>query len=203
MTKTRDQRRVDFAFALLILAGTVALTLMALWIQSLSHDLRIANDSRDALARQVEQLGGKPVAGPPGSRGEPGKSVVGPRGPSGPPGPSGSPGRPGKDGKDGSDGTDGTSATGDPGAPGASGAPGVPGPAGPQGDPGPAGPPGPAGADGKDGKDGQTCPDGYSMQTPSYDQYALVCRQDSAPDPVTPSPTTQAAALDPARRTYA
>jgi hypothetical protein len=49
-----------------------------------------------------------------------------------------------------------------------------------------AGPQGEQGPPGTDGKDGQSCPDGYSWQTPSYDPYAKVCRQDGAPDPEPP-----------------
>lgn len=105
-------------------------------------------------------------------------------------------------------------------SPGASGAPGrdgadstVPGPSGPPGPPGadstvpgPSGPPGRDGRDGVDGKDGQTCPDGYSLQAPSYDPDALVCRKDGAPDP-DPGPGNGnggllSAALDPSRRQY-
>lgn len=206
-----EQRRVDVAFALLILGGIAMLAMMGMWVQSLSHDLRTSNAARDALARQVQQLGAKPVAGPPGSRGEPGKSVIGPRGPrgpSGPPGVAGVAGKPGRDGKDGSDGDDGESVVGDPGepgVPGVSGDPGVAGPPGPQGEPGPAGPqgePGPAGADGRDGQDGQTCPDGYSLQAPSYDEDALVCRRDGAAPGPSPAPANQAAGLDPFRRLY-
>ena len=90
---------------------------------------------------------------------------------------------------------------------GATGAAGSPGPQGVQGEPGPAGPqgePGPAGQDGQDGRDGQTCPDGYSLQAPSWDPDALVCRKDGAPDPGgSNSPSPQAAGLDPSRRQYA
>jgi hypothetical protein len=195
------RRRADLWFALGVVIALAALAWVVITMQQLSNDLRTANDARDLLAAQVQKLGGKPVAGPPGSRGEAGKTVVGPRGPkgdrgdpgpSGPPGPSGSPGK--------------TGATGSPGIVGASGSAGEPGaagatgPAGPQGEAGPAGPQGPAGAD---GKDGQTCPDGYSLQAPSYDPDALVCRKDDAPQPGgsdTPSP--QAGALDPSRRQY-
>lgn len=189
-------------FAVLVLAGFV---LVALWVQGLSQD-------RDALARQVQELGGTPVAGPPGLRGEPGEPGVGVTGPPGPqgepgvpgepgdPGPSGSPGNAGKDGVDGADG-----AAGEPGPVGASGPAGPAGPPGPQGEPGPAGPQGEPGADGVDGRDGQTCPDGYSLQAPSYDPDALVCRRDGAPDPEEPGNGNgpQAAALDPRRMLYA
>jgi hypothetical protein len=124
----------------------------------------------------------------------------------GPPGETGPPGRPGRNGEDGAD--------GDAGVPGQDGAPGrdgadstVPGPSGPPGAdstvPGPSGPPGRDGRDGVDGKDGQTCPDGYSLQAPSWDADALVCRRDGAPDPSENPSAPQTVALDPQRRLYA
>jgi hypothetical protein len=103
-----------------------------------------------------------PIPGPRGPQGEPGKDA---------PTITPSPGPPG--------------AQGEPGAT-ITGQPGPAGPAGPAGPEGPAGPAGPAGQDGKDGadgRDGQTCPDGYSLQAPSYDPDALVCRRDGAPNP--------------------
>jgi hypothetical protein len=199
---TQQHRRVDVAFAVIMMAGLGLLAVLAMWVQDLAEDLRVSNDARDALAQQVQQLGEKPVAGPPGSRGDPGETVVGPSGPPGPTGPPGPSGQPGKNGKNGTDGQNGVSVTGDPGTPGASGMPGVAGPPGPQGEPGPAGPAGPPGADGEDGQDGQTCPTGYSLQTPDWDPDALVCRRTSAPPPEDPSPTPQAAGLDPQRRLY-
>lgn len=193
---TQKNRRLDVLFGLLILGGILSFALLGFWLQSLSRDLRISNEARDALARQVQQLGEKPVAGPPGSRGDPGQSVVGPRGATGP---SGARGPSGATGKTGSKGDTGASATASPGATGPQG------PSGAQGAPGPAGPAGQDGQDGTDGQDGQTCPDGYSLQSPSYDEDALVCRRDGAPDP-TPSDTSstpQTVALDPNRRVYA
>jgi hypothetical protein len=187
-------------FAVLVLAGFV---LLALWVQGLAQD-------RDALARQVQQLGGTPVAGPPGLRGEPGEPGVGVTGPPGVPGrdgldgADGAVGSPGPSGSPGGDGSDG--ADGKPGAVGPSGAPGPAGPPGPQGEPGPAGPqgaPGADGADGVDGEDGQSCPDGYSLQAPSYDEAALVCRKDGAPEPEEPEGPQAEGALDPQRRVYA
>lgn len=198
--KVQHRRKTDMAFGLAMLAGIAMVAILAIWVQDLSAQLRDANAARDALAQQVRELGAKPVAGPPGSRGEPGRSVTGPEGPSGPPGPRGKPGKDGKDGRNGKNGASGATVTGSPGV---NGQPGPAGPPGPQGVPGPAGPEGPAGADGRDGKDGQTCPDGYSLQAPSYDPDALVCRKDSAPDPGdSSSPSPQAAALDPQRRIY-
>lgn len=207
--KAQNKRRIDIAFALVVVCGLAVLTFLALWVQSLSRDLRVANESRDALARQVTQLGEKPVAGPPGSRGEPGESITGPkgdRGPSGPPGPTGASGKPGEKGDKGDTGDEGVDGVTVTGSPGTNGAPGVAGPPGPQGEPGPAGPqgePGPQGPAGEAGPAGQSCPEGYSWQTPSYDPYAVVCRQDGAPDPEPGNGSPQAVGLDPFRRVYA
>lgn len=124
------------------------------------------------------------------------------------------PGPRGPQGEKGEPGEPAPTITPSPGASGAPGQPGadstVPGPQGPQGVPGadstvpgPSGPPGRDGRDGVDGKDGQTCPDGYSLQAPSWDPDALVCRKDDAPDP---EPTDDGGllsmALDPYRRQY-
>lgn len=132
--------------AALVLGAAIAWILLS--VQGLQHDLRTSNEARDALARQVQSLGEKPVAGPPGSRGEPGQTVVGAPGPSGPPGPAGPSGKP---------------------APTITPSPGPPGPSGPPGAdstvPGPTGSTGPAGQDatgapGQDGTDGQDGQDG-------------------------------------------
>ncbi|MET7924708.1 collagen-like protein [Streptomyces sp. NPDC005349] len=197
-------------FTLLLVAGFLAA--LTILVVRQSADLQAANKARDALAAQVQRLGGKPVAGPPGSRGDPGQTVRGPKGDKGDtgepgspgsPGPSGSPGKTGKNGDDGSKGTDGVGSTGPTGAAGSNGVPGPAGPAGPQGDPGPAGPEGPAGQDGSDGTNGQTCPDGYSLQAPAYDPDALVCRRDGAPQPEKKgSGLLSSGALDPTRRQY-
>lgn len=182
------ERRRDVVFAVVTVCGVTVLAAVVIWVQGLSQDLRTANQARDALAAQVQQMGGTPVAGAPGSRGE-----VGPSGPPGMPGPSGPAGVAGVDGNDGS-----------PGPTGPAGETGVPGPLGPSG---PAGSPGAAGADGLDGKDGadgrdgQTCPEGYSLRAPEWDPNALVCRrnEDPEPDPV-PSPGVMTPALAPERR---
>lgn len=166
----------------------------------------LAGDVR-ALREQVKAEGETPVAPDPTravedlpARAEVPVPIPGPRGPAGEPGKTGPSGSPGQDGQNGSD---GVGQTGPPGADGAVGPPGPqgdPGPAGPQGEPGPAGA---DGADGRDGRDGQTCPDGYSLQAPSYDPDALVCRRDGAPDPGPgEGQGSQAAALDPQRRQY-
>lgn len=204
----QQQRRKDMVFGVLLLAGLACLALVALWVQGVTHDLRMEREYNRALAQQVRELGGKPVAGP---RGEPGQSVVGPSGlpglpgqdgedgEPGPTGPSGSPGEAGKNGADGSDGV-----AGEPGAVGATGAVGPAGPAGPQGEPGPAGPQGEQGPRGEQGPAGQSCPDGYSWQTPSYDPDARVCRRDGAPDPEPDDGgLLGSGALDPNRRQYA
>ncbi|MCX4666397.1 collagen-like protein [Streptomyces sp. NBC_01381] len=192
----------------LLLGALLALLLAYIWWQTsqLSHGLRNANTARDALARQVQGLGEKPIAGPPGSRGDPGRSVIGPRGPQGEPGRAGASGKPGEDGEDGIPGDDGAEGVGQPGADGEAGAPGADGtagPPGPQGEPGPAGPQGEPGPAGSDGKDGQTCPPGYSLQAPAADPDALVCRRDGAPQPDDQdNGNGPQAALDPTRRQY-
>lgn len=202
-SQVQRHRREDAkfaAFAVLVLAGFV---LLALWVQGLAQD-------RDALARQVQQLGGTPVAGPPGLRGEPGEPGVGV---------TGQPGVPGRDGVDGADGEPGKPGpTGSPGSDGKDGVdgadstvPGPTGPAGPQGVPGVQGPQGEQGVRGEQGPQGEQgpagpeCRDGYSLQAPSYDPDALVCRKDGAPDPDEPGGGNPqaAAALDPQRRVYA
>jgi hypothetical protein len=211
--RASERRRADILYAAGAAIGLFILAWIVITMQQLGHNLQTANEARDALARQVEQLGEKPVAGPPGSRGQPG--TVGPEGPkgdpgepgpagpagaTGPPGPSGSPGPSGAPGKNGANGNDGTA--GEPGAVGASGAAGPAGPAGPQGEPGPAGPQGEKGDPGDRGPAGPTCPDGYSLQAPSYDPDALVCRKDGAPQPEQPSDKPLSLALDPNRREY-
>lgn len=210
--------RVEWLIGLTLIVVVVFLAALTVLVVRQSQDLRTANEARDALARQVQGLGEKPVAGPPGSRGDPGRSVTGPRGPqgspgdAGEPGPTGASGRPGEDGragKTGASGADGAGgergADGEAGASGADGAAGPPGPQGPQGEPGPAGPrgePGPAGADGERGPAGPSCPDGYSLQPLADDPDALVCRRDGAPQPDPDGEPTPQAALDPSRRQY-
>ena len=189
--------RAEWLVGLTALLLLLFVSWLSVQVVTLSDELKAANRARDALAAQVESLGQKPVSGPPGSRGEPGQSIVGP---SGPPGPVGPPGEPGDDatGTPGQDGRDG--AAGPSGAPGEAGQDGasVTGPAGP---PGPQGQPGPAGPQGEPGADGQTCPDGYSLQPPPGDPDALVCRRDSpSQDDTGNQPTVLG--LDPARRQY-
>lgn len=124
---------------------------------------------------------------------------------------------PGEKGDKGDPGTPGKPAPTITPSPGASGAPGrdgvdstVPGPSGPPGAVGPAGPAGERGEKGDTGEQGppgpsgQSCPDGYSWQTPSYDPYAKVCRQDGAPDPEPGNGNggLLSLGLDPTRRQY-
>jgi hypothetical protein len=128
-----------------------------------------------------------PVPGEKGDKGDPGAS--------GKPAPTITP-SPGASGAPGRDGVDSTvpGPSGPPGAVGPSGPAGARGEKGDTGDPGPAGPA------------GQSCPEGYSWQTPSYDPYARVCRQDGAPDPEPSDGNGNggllAMGLDPGRRQY-
>ncbi|MEU1194913.1 collagen-like protein [Streptomyces sp. NPDC005813] len=124
-----------------------------------------------------------PIPGPPGPQGEPGKDA-----------PTITP-SPGPSGARGDNGADST----------------VPGPQGPQGEPGadstvpgPQGERGEKGDTGERGPAGPSCPDGYSLQAPSWDPDALVCRKDGAPDPQpgNGSGGLLSAGLDPTRRQY-
>lgn len=211
MTRTeevlyRNRRLLLLVAVLLTLGGGVALSLILIGReadarQQIAHeaDLRglavstLAEDVR-ALREQVKAEGKTPVAPDPTQavedlpdRAEVPVQIPGPAGPAGSPGPSGSPGRDGSPGPSGAPG-----AVGPTGPAGPSGAQGVPGPAGAQGEPGEQGPAGPA------------CPDGYSLQAPSWDPDALVCRRDGAPDPEpSDGPGPLAAGLDPRRVQYA
>lgn len=205
--------------AALFLGAVVAWVVFS--IQALTQELTTANEARDALARQVQQLGEKPVAGPPGSRGEPGPSVTGPRGPKGDKGEPGSPGPTGPPGKDGSDGADATGKpgpAGETGKPGDAGSDGQPGPAGPQGEPGPAGAEGPQGPQGEKGDNGARgeqgpAPSGWTFTdsqgvtyecTPDGDGSThYTCRSNQpAPEPSDPGKGPLTLGLDPQRRQY-
>lgn len=212
----RRWRRGDIiAWASALLLGAVV-AWVVFSIQALTQELATANAARDALARQVQQLGEKPVAGPPGSRGEPGQSVTGPRGPKGD---KGEPGSPGPTGPPGKDGADGTGATGKPGpagetgAPGAAGTDGQPGPPGPQGEPGPAGPQGEKGDQGEQGPRGEQGPppSGWTYTDPQGVTYECTpdsngsthytCRSNqSAPEPSDPGGGPLTLGLDPRRQ---
>lgn len=169
----------------------------------------LAGDVR-ALRAQVEAEGATPVAPDPTQavedlpdRAEVPVPIPGPRGPVGEQGERGEPGAPGVSGAPGRDGVDGSpGAAGPTGPVGPSGEPGPVGPAGPQGEPGPAGP---QGEPGERGPAGPSCPEGYSLQVPSWDADALVCRRDDAPPPDEPGQGTGPGvlALDPQRRQYA
>jgi hypothetical protein len=212
----RRWRRGDSFVVVAALALGAVLAWIVLAVQGVTQELNTSNSARDALARQVERMGGVPVAGPPGSRGEPGSSVTGPPGPKGkegepgPSGPSGPPGPSGSPGSDGEEGSDG--ATGSPGVPGAVGATGPAGPQGPQGDPGVAGPQGEQGPPGDRGPapSGWTFTDGqgvtYECTQDSADSTHYTCHATSSPQPGNGNgdqPTPQAAGLDPQRRVYA
>lgn len=199
-----SRRRGDVLFAVAVALGLAGFAFLLITMQGLSQDLRAANEARDLLATQVEKLGAKPVAGPPGSRGEPGKSVTGPKGEPGEPGSPGPSGSPGSDGKDGDDGEDGAvGSPGPSGSPGSDGAAGEAGPPGPQGDPGPAGPQGPAGP----------APVGWTFEyrgtsyecTPDGDGSThYTCRNTSGGggNGGDDSPIQLSAGLDPTRRQY-
>ncbi|WP_078616601.1 hypothetical protein [Streptomyces sp. 351MFTsu5.1] len=201
----RRWRRGDLLAVIAAVAVGSAFAWIVLSIQGMADDLHDKDTAIAALSQQVRDLGGKPVSGP---RGEAGKSVVGPQGPKGEKGDQGEPGSPGASGSPGTNGKSGANGTngqaGEPGSVGATGPAGPAGPAGPQGEAGPAGPQGVKGNTGEQGPPGPTCPDGYSLQAPSYDPDALVCRKDGASQPGDPdSPSPQSLALDPQRRQYA
>ncbi|WP_078899080.1 MULTISPECIES: collagen-like protein [Streptomyces] len=177
----------------------------------------LATDVRK-LRAQVKGEGQTPVAPDPSEAvdGLPERAEV----PVPIPGQKGDPGRPGQDGSPGADGEPGTDGPpgddGAPGTPGEDGAPGEPGtdgaqgPAGPEGPQGAQGPPGQQGPQGEQGPRGEQgppgpdCPDDYSLQAPSWDPDALVCRRDGAPQPSPDdgSPLALAVALGPNRRQY-
>lgn len=207
----RRWRRGDLAAVLGALMLGVVLAWIVLTIQAMGHDLRYERDYNRALARQVEGLGGTPVAGPSGARGEPGLSVTG---------------EPGRDGRDGKDAPTLTPSPGPSGASGAPGRPGadstVPGPSGEPGAdstvPGPSGAPGRDGIDGRDGTDGvdgeppvgwtwtdrfgdtYSCErvDGFDPESPRYG-----CPRDEPPDDSPGQSGSLAAGLDPRRIQYA
>ncbi|KAB8167068.1 collagen-like protein [Streptomyces sp. 3MP-14] len=215
MRPTRRPRRADLGYALGVVGAVAVLAWIVVTMQGLADDLRAANTARDALAAQVQRLGGDPVAGPPGSRGEAGD--VGPPGERGPTGPQGPRGLPGEDGAPGDDGADGPAGEpggdGEPGAagtPGTDGATGPPGPQGPAGEPGPAGPSGEQGPAGERGPAGPpptswtwTGPDGttYRCTPVSSGSTDYACSPTSTPE-TPPTGGGLLGALDPARRQW-
>ncbi|MEU9405021.1 collagen-like protein [Streptomyces sp. NPDC048281] len=201
MTRTQRvlaRRWKPIALLAFLLALTGAVLLVYVRVQAEAHradqladeaDLRgnavttLAGDVR-VLRAQIKAKGGTPAAPDPTKavKDLPDRAAV-PVPIPGPPGPKGDKGDPGK-----------AAPTITP-SPGASGAAGATGPQGPQGEPGanstvpgPQGPQGPEGERGEQGPAGPNCPDGYSLQAPSWDPDALVCRRDGAPDP-SPTPT--------------
>jgi hypothetical protein len=206
----KERRKADLRYAAVAVVAVGSFATMAIWMQGLSDDLRVSNQARDALARQVQSLGHKPVAGPPGSRGEAGASVVGPRGPQGDTGASGKPAptitpKPGTSGASGSPGKPGADSTvaGPTGPPGADSTV-----AGPQGEAGVAGPVGPQGDRGEKGDTGDTGATGPAPSGWTFTDGTGVtqeCAPDSegsthytctaAPASPTPSPSNPEAAV--------
>jgi len=155
---------------------SVAVAFAIVYAMRVQGDVDQLRKDRGALAQQVRDLGGTPVAGPSGKDGEKGEQ-----------GPQGAPGTPGRYGADGSPGPSGS--PGAAGADGSDGADGKTGPAGPSGPLGPAGPTGPQGERGEKGETGDkgdpgvimVCPEGYVQDTVRiipYDGEYTVCRKE-------------------------
>jgi hypothetical protein len=203
-------RSLAVAAVLLVLSGAVILVWLRIDAEAnradaLAAEANLRGDAVSTLAGDVRVLraqikaDGKTPAAPDPARAVddlPARAEVPVPipGPAGPRGPQGEPGKAAP------------TITPSPGQSGAQGEPGAtvtgpPGPTGPVGPAGPAGPPGKDGTDGTDGKDGtagrdgQTCPDGYTLQAPSWDPDALVCRHDGAPQPSDPSPSPTSSQL--------
>lgn len=196
--------RAEYLIALTLAFVALLLGWLCVKVVSQDRELKTSDARGDALARQVEGLGATPVAGPTGSQGQPGKSVVGARGPSGPPGPSGASGKAAP------------TITPSPGPAGPSGAAGAAGAVGPTGPAGQAGADGAAGQDGQDGSDGKngappsswtyTDQDGNEYRCVPVDNFdpdnpRYTCTQTStaSPDPSptpTPSPSDQPSPSD-------
>ncbi|WP_330349692.1 collagen-like protein [Streptomyces sp. NBC_00582] len=200
-------RSLAVAAVLLVLSGAVVLVWLRIDAEArradaLAAEANLRGDAVSVLAGDVRVLReqvkaeGKIPAAPDPSRAVddlPARAEVPVPipGPTGPRGPQGEPGKaaptitpsPGPSG-----------AQGEPGAT-VTGPPGPAGPTGPAGPAGPAGPPGKDGTNGQDGRDGQTCPSGYSLQAPSWDPDALICRRDGAPQPSDPSPSPTSTTL--------
>ncbi|MET8690188.1 collagen-like protein [Streptomyces sp. NPDC004732] len=151
------------------------------------------------------QQGAQGTGGRQGTRGAQGESGErGDRGAQGEPGAAGASGEPGKPGEPGAAGQDGRSGeqgqTGPEGPAGPTGPPGTDGAPGTGGSRGEQGPRGEKGERGEKGAPGSACPDGYSLQEPSGDPDALICRRTGG-GPTAPGPAlTLLAALPPQRR---
>lgn len=188
--------------------STLARDVRTLRAQVRSHgDTPAAPDPSDAVEDLPSRArvpgtpgatGSQGVDGKPGEKGTPGDG--GRNGDQGEAGEPGQPGAPGELGQAGADGTDGANgergpegpagAAGPPGSNGADGSrgsDGAGGASGPEGPAGPAGPRGERGERGPKGEAGDACPDGYSLQQPSGDPDALVCRRAGVP-PTDPAP---------------
>ncbi|WP_405991117.1 collagen-like protein [Streptomyces sp. NBC_00986] len=200
-------RSLAVAAVLLVLSGAVILVWLRIDAEAnradaLAAEANLRGDAVSTLAGDVRVLraqitaDGKTPAAPDPARAVddlPARAEVPVPipGPAGPRGPQGEPGKAAptitpSPGQSGAQGEPGATVTGPPGA------------TGPVGPAGPAGPPGKDGTDGKngtDGNDGQTCPDGYTLQTPSWDPDALICRRDGAPQPSDPSPSPTSSQL--------
>ncbi|EPH40836.1 collagen-like protein [Streptomyces aurantiacus] len=209
-------RPLAVAAVLLVLSGAVILVWLRIDAEArradaLADEANLRGDAVAVLAgdvrvlrEQIKAKGGTPAAPDPEravedlpDRAEVPVPTAGPdraRGAHGEKGDQGSPGKSGPTPKPGPSGV-----KGDQGEPGSS-VTGPPGPAGPPGTDGKDGSDGRAGVDGKDGASGQTCPDGYTLQAPSWDPDALVCRRNGAPAPDPPSPSPAAFGLPMERR---
>ncbi|MBT2508792.1 collagen-like protein [Streptomyces sp. ISL-98] len=217
----RRWRSLAVTAVLAVLSGAIVLVWLRIDAETAAREQAIAEANRrgDAvstlagdvrvLRAQIEAEGQTPRAPDPSKAVEdlPDRTEV----PVPIPGPQGEKGAKGDRGEPGMPAPTITPARGLPGEPGRPGQPGsdstVPGPMGPEGPAGRSGAdstvPGPRGEEGPAGPAGQSCPDGYSWQTPDYDPDALVCRRDGAPDPdPAPQQRTLSLGLDPQRRQY-
>lgn len=163
-----------------LVALSVGVAVAIAYGQNFAERLDTAERDRRALAQQVRDLGGTPVAGPKGNDG-----AAGPQGAPGTPGANGQDGKPGRDGNPGADGQPGP--TGSPGPTGAPGEAGERGPAGLQGERGEQGlpgPQGPAGPQGDKGDPAEACPTGYAGTVVKIEgQDYFLCRKEAKESP--------------------
>lgn len=165
--------RAEFLIALTLVFVALLLGWLCVKVVSQDKDLRSEQARGDALAQQVEDMGGTPVAGPSGA---PGKTGAGAIGPSGPPGATGAAGKdaptitpsPGPTGPAGQDGTPGADST-------------VPGPTGAAGQNGADGASGAPGKDGTDGSNGAP-PSSWTYTDQDGNEYACVPVSNFDPD---------------------